>query len=91
MHFEWNDNKNESNIQKHDLDFQDAVLVFEKPILKRVDARKNYGEERYIALGELDDTVVVVVYTMRADTVRIISMRRANHHERQIYQKNINQ
>lgn len=91
MRFEWDNNKNESNIKKHALDFHDARFVFEQPLVKRVDSRKNYGEERTIALGQLEGAVVVIVYALRIDVIRIISMRRANQHERQIYQKHVNQ
>lgn len=89
MKFEWDTAKNESNIRKHNLDFCDAELVFEKYMLRRLDNRQHYMEERIIALGELDKAVVVVVYTHRGDFIRIISMRRANRHERKIYQDKI--
>jgi len=50
------------------------------------DRRRDYGEERVIAIGEVDGEVLVVVYTDRGNTRRIISARRANRKERQLWQ-----
>ncbi|MCF2905660.1 BrnT family toxin [Octadecabacter sp. CECT 8868] len=61
------------NLAKHGADFLDAALIFEGPILTRIDDRKDYGEERRIALGMTDETVYVVTYTMRGEATRIIS------------------
>jgi len=82
---EWNDIKNTINVRTHGVDFHDAPQVFEHPILKKIDRRKDYGEERWIALGTLNEAVIVMVYTMRKHKIRIISMRRANRNERKIY------
>jgi uncharacterized DUF497 family protein len=91
MKFEWDENKNGHNILQHDIDFNDAELVFNYPIINRLDDRKDYGEFRYIALGQLNGIIVVIVYTLRKDVVRIISMRKANIREREIYKKFITQ
>jgi len=45
------------------------------------DVRKEYGEDRYITMGDLDDRLVVLVWTPRAGTRRIISMRHAQAEE----------
>ncbi len=89
MKFEWDENKNRSNISVHGIDFRDAYLVFEKPILIKTDTRKNYGEERLIGLGELFNAVIVIIFTKRVDSIRVISIRRANKNERKIYQEKI--
>ena len=49
------------------------------------DDRRNYGEDRFITIGFLDDTMVVLVWTPRGGTHRIISMRKANERERTLY------
>ena len=49
------------------------------------DDRRDYGEERFITIGFLDDTMVVLVWTPRDGTHRIISMRKANERERTLY------
>ncbi len=82
---EWDENKNNANIKVHGIDFSDGWRIFENPMLKKVDNRKDYGEERWIGLGKLDTAVIVIVYTNRNGVLRIISIRRANRNERQIY------
>jgi len=91
MKFEWDINKNEKNIMRHGIDFQDAYLVFEHPMLVKIDTRKDYGEQRLVGLGLLFDTEVVIVFTKRADNIRVISIRRANRNERKIYQEKFSQ
>ena len=44
MEFEWDSVKNQRNIEKHSIDFTDAVRIFERPTLTVVDNRHNYGE-----------------------------------------------
>lgn len=87
MKFEWDNNKNEANIQRHGIDFQDAALIFKAPVLVKADTRKDYREERLVGLGLLFGAVVVIVFTNRGNITRIISIRRANKYERKIYQE----
>ena len=89
MGFEWDQAKNQSNIRKHGIDFRDAVGLFENPILVRPDERKKYGEKRWIGLGKLENLIAVVVYTKRGRNFRIISVRKANKTERQVYRERI--
>lgn len=89
MEFEWDEAKNQQNIVKHRIDFEDARRIFEKPFVVRADDRKDYGENRLIALGDLNGIVVTMVFTKRADSIRIISVRKANKHERKVYQDKI--
>ena len=84
---EWNENKNEANIQRHGIDFQDAETIFCHPLLIREDSRKDYGEKRLVGLGLLHGVVVIIVFTKRNDAIRVISIRRANRNERKIYQE----
>jgi uncharacterized DUF497 family protein len=58
--FEWNEKKRAQNFNKHGVDFLDAALIFEGPILVRQDTRADYGETRFIALGRVDDIVYVL-------------------------------
>lgn len=83
--FAWDPDKNDANIAKHGLGFGMATRAFDEPMLRRRDERHDYGEERWIALGRVEDVTVAIVYTMRGDTVRIISARKANRHEKEIY------
>jgi uncharacterized DUF497 family protein len=89
MHFEWDERKNVENIRRRGIDFSDARRVFQRPVLRMLDDRKEYGEDRWIGIGMLDGIrIVVVVFTeLDANTIRIISMRKAVAHERQRYQQ----
>lgn len=89
MQLEWDEGKNRLNLEKHGIALSDAEHVFEKPLLIRLDERKDYGEPRWIALGDLNGTVVALVFTRRENSVRVISMRKGNKHERQIYQDRV--
>ena len=68
-------------LQHRGLDFKDAARVFQTCGLTMQDERRNYGETRYITLGWLNERWVVVVWTMRQEQRRIISMRHANERE----------
>ena len=47
--------------------------------------RLDYGEDRFITIGKLDGRMVVVVWTRRSETRRIISLRKANEREKAAY------
>ncbi len=88
MRFEWDEDKNQLNIQKHGLDFADAWEVFTTPLLTALDDRQDYGEDRWIGVGLVRTRVVVVIYTERAqDIIRIISMRKATSRECEQYEQ----
>lgn len=81
--FEWDEQKSELNRAKHDIDFDDATEVFYGPIILRRSDRNN--EERWIAIGISGVRLVAVVFTRRADVIRIISARRARKNEEREY------
>jgi len=85
MVFEWDAAKNEKNIDKHGIDFEDAIGIFAGPVLERPDDRRDYGEPRFIAFGVFDEREIAVVYTIRGTRRRIISARRASKDERKAY------
>jgi len=87
MEFEWDANKNKTNIRAHGIDFCDTHLIFTNPMLIKMDTRKDYGEKRLVGLGLLYEAAVVIVFTKRGDKIRVISIRRANRNERKIYQE----
>ena len=90
MLFEWDDAKSNRNLRVPQLDFASAALVFDGPVQTAMDDRRDYGEERIIAIGEVDGVFLVVVYTDRGEVRRIISARYANKKERQIWQSFVN-
>jgi uncharacterized protein len=85
MEFEWDEQKNNINIEKHSIDFNFAKEIFSGVWISKPDNRRDYGEERLIALGLLGEFVLVAVYTRRGQKIRLISTRRANAEERRIY------
>jgi uncharacterized DUF497 family protein len=86
---EWDEAKNRSNFIRHGLDFEDAEKVFAGPCVTFTDDRFEYGEERLITLGLLAGRVVVIAHAPRDDNTRIISMRKANRREQNIYEKRL--
>ena len=72
-------------MKKHGLDFYDAEHVFLGKTITFVGDRQDYGENRFITLGELKSRIIVVVHTQRNYVIRIISMRKANEREKKIY------
>lgn len=89
MQYEWDAKKSRANLEKHGLSFEDAELVFESKCITFVDERFDYGEARLITLGVLSGRIVVVVHAPRDEKTRIISMRKANEREQEIYQKRL--
>lgn len=85
--FEWDTSKAASNYAKHGVRFEAARGVFKDPFaIEQLDDRANYGEDRFILLGmESGGRLLVVVYTMRGDRIRIISARGAEPYEQREY------
>ena len=84
--FEWDERKNQHNIQKHGIDFHRAALIFRARIVERIDDREDYGEERLIALGLVGQDVYRVVFTETGENfIRLISAQKAGKLEREIY------
>jgi len=90
MILEWDEPKNRANIRKHGFDFADAEEMFRSALLVRPDAAEDYGEERWIGIGMIRGRVAFVAFAERPqDTIRIISLRKADHEEREQYEKAI--
>ena len=90
MRFEWDKNKNKSNKEKHGIIFNEAKEVFyDENRINYQDRRNNYPEVRWITIGKMFKTVIVVVYTIRNTGIRIISARMSNKKERIKYNKNL--
>jgi uncharacterized DUF497 family protein len=88
MKFEWDENKNKTNIQIHGIDFRDAIYIFSDPFqLNMLDNEHPDDEERWIILGKnLNDTLLLVVHVFRDnDFTRIISARKATRNEQRQY------
>lgn len=87
MSLEWDTDKNARNIRERGIAFEIAV-DFEWPTaLVLEDTRRDYGERRFRAMGAISQRLYVLVFTLRNDTIRVISLRRANKREEAAYEK----
>jgi uncharacterized protein len=85
MKIEFDTAKSKLNARERGLPFELAAeFDFETAIIVK-DDRHDYGETRYRAIGRLNDDVVAVVFTMRGETIRVISLRIASRKERSSY------
>jgi len=92
MSFEWDEKKNQHNIEKHGIQFEDAQKIFDGPVLTQIDNRNDYGEIREMSLGLFKSLVILmVVHTDREGITRLISARKATRKERQHYEKEVRQ
>jgi len=90
MRYSWDETKNQSNIRRRRLAFEDAVRIFEGATVEKVDDRFNYGEVRVYAIGLVNGLEITVIYTDLDDGTRhIISAWRAEPHERRTYWQNL--
>lgn len=87
MKFEWDEQKNRENIWKHGFDFHDAEKVFQGPFHILPDKKRAYGEERFAALGFIEDILVRLSYTMCGEVLRVISLRKATVAEGRLYEE----
>lgn len=83
--FEWDEDKNIINKQKHKISFETALHVFDDPdYIEIYDFEHSKDEDRYIAIGRVGD-ILFVVFTERGDNIRMISARLATDVERRLY------
>jgi uncharacterized protein len=87
MRYQWDRNKALTNLNKHGIDFADAVSVFSDELAITIFDNR-FEEERFITIGiDLFSRILVVVYTMRDNEIRLISARKASKNERSQYEK----
>ena len=89
MKFEWNSDKARSNLQKHQVDFDEASSIFEDPqFITFLDEEHSVDEERYITIGlSNNNRLLMVAHTERNDSIRIISARKVTKNEEKFYQE----
>lgn len=87
--FEWDENKAQQNLAKHDVSFVEAATVFLDSLSVTVDdPDHSQSEQRYIIIGYSNrGRLLVVVHVDRGDNIRIISARQATRYERRIYEE----
>lgn len=80
------DSNTKQNVAKHGVPFDYAARVFLDPDrIDREDDRHSYNEERWITLDRIEGRLFVVAYTVRDNTIRLISARKANEREQRGY------
>lgn len=89
MTIEFDQEKRDRAFNERGLDFARASEVFAGPTTTVADTRSDYGEPRFITMGTLDDRLVVMVWTPRGESRRIISMRKANEREIERFEKRL--
>ncbi len=90
MYYTFDPAKRAANLKKHGLDLADAQKVIESgQTVTFEDRRFDFGEERFVTLGPLGNTLVVVVTAEHDDHIRIISMRKADRHEQSIFREHL--
>ena len=85
MEFEWDKTKNKRNRKKHNIDFADAICIFDGFVVRHKSDGRDYGEERRKVTGTLDGDMIAVIYTKRENRRRIISARPASREERRYH------
>lgn len=87
MRYQWDRDKALTNRSKHGIDFADAVSVFSDELAITI-FDDHPVEERFITMGmDAMGRILVVVYTMRDDEIRLISARKATKNERRQYEE----
>lgn len=85
MEIEFDPDKETANFARHRVGFAGAGSIFEGFHIDDEDDREDYGETRFVTLGRIGRQIVVCVWTPRGDKARIISLRKAEKDEREIY------
>jgi uncharacterized DUF497 family protein len=90
MQFEWNPLKAATNLKKHGVSFEEAKTVFDNPLAVIFDDEAHsIDESREIIIGHSQrNRLLLVVFTERSNSIRIISTRLANRKEREDYEQN---
>lgn len=88
--FEWDEEKAQENLRKHQVRFHEGATVFNDPLIATThDPDHSADENRYLSLGySAQGRLLVVSYTERGRHVRLISCRKATRKERKKYEEN---
>jgi uncharacterized DUF497 family protein len=89
MQFDWDNNKAERNLSKHGVSFEEAKTVFDDPFyVDFYDPDHSEDEERYLIVGQSSrGRLLIVSYTEREDSIRLISAREVTRTEREAYEE----
>ncbi len=91
MEFEWDDSKAAINLNKHGISFEEAKTVFANPlaVIFNDEMHSSMNEQREIIIGHSrQNRLLLVSFTERSNTIRIISARLATRRESEDYERN---
>ncbi|TYQ31809.1 BrnT family toxin [Pseudanabaena sp. UWO310] len=87
MKYQWDKNKAASNLQKHGIEFADAVSAFSDDLAITIPDNR-FDEDRFVTIGmDAFGRILVVVFTWRGEDIRLISARLAERRERKQYEE----
>ncbi|ABA81750.1 BrnT family toxin [Rhodobacter sphaeroides] len=89
MEVEFDEVKRQQNIDKHGIDLLYGALIFDGLTVEAPDTRNDYGEDRIVAIGFVDDLCIVTVYVQRGSVIRLISTRKGGRRDRRKYEEAI--
>ena len=85
MEFEFDPQKNESNKQKHGIDFYEAQELWDDPDFIEIPVNTS-DEPRFLVIGKISEKHWSGIITYRTEKIRIISVRRSRKEEVDIYE-----
>lgn len=87
MEYQWDIDKADANLRKHKIDFADAITIFSDDFAITIED-VHPDEERFATIGrDALGRILVVIYTWRGESIRLISARKATKGERQMYEE----
>ncbi len=87
MDYEWDPAKSLLNEKKHGISFEAALILWQSDTIEVEEIAYAKLESRSATLGIIGKKVYVVIWTRRKDKIRLITVRRARHHEEKLYQE----
>lgn len=92
MQWTWDPDKRAINLRRHGVKFEDVLPMLDDS-LSRIEPDDRHYEDRYVAIGDVNGTITVVIYTLPTtdsenEPGRIISARKATPKERNEYENN---
>lgn len=87
LQIEFDPAKDATNLRAHGVSLVRAETLLQGFLVQQADVRSDYGETRIIAIGEIAGVEFTCVYTLRGESYRVISLRRASRKERDVCQQ----
>lgn len=83
--FSWDEPKRQANLVKHGVDFSAVADLDFSTCIVRIDNRFDYGEIREVVFGFIGARLHVLIYARRLPLLQVVSLRKANDRERDVY------